>query len=206
MRGLLIFRHDDQRQFAPRHDRADLARERGQHQPRGFLADLKHVHVRVGVIAADGGGALHHRPRHVGVQVQRHHDGQVRAQDFACAPQQVALHVILALGGLRAVHSQQQPFRIRNGRQVRTKFIAQAHKIRAHQTIGGDRPRRTNRRGTLPCFRQDREEPAHLRQPSLVPLQHGGAEHRIEILVMSHHRRKRIAFLHDGRYSNAHLE
>ena len=56
------------------------------------------------MVANDGSRTLDHGACHVGVQIQREHDGNVRTQYFPGAPEHMAFHIVSALGCLRPVH------------------------------------------------------------------------------------------------------
>jgi hypothetical protein len=105
-RGCVDQRAAHDRPVAPHHLRLDLAVQHAQQRAAGAARGVGHVDVRVGAIAGDDRGALDHGVGHLGVEVERHGDRQVR-RDPAQAVQQFALAVVVVLGDHGAMQRQQ---------------------------------------------------------------------------------------------------
>jgi len=129
------------------------------------------------------------------MEIQCENDRNVRTEYLARPPQRVPLDVILALGRLRPMHSQQQALQLTGCRELGRELLHQPLKIRTNEPVGGDRPSGANRSDLFSGLRQSVDEAAHLGQLAPMPLQGGLSEDGREILVACHHRRERIRFL-----------
>ena len=101
-RPLASERREDRR-LAKRRRGPDAA---GDHveEPLGRLdAPLGHVHVRIGLVAVEQVGAADHRLREVGVEVERHRDGDPRPDLLPDGGDEVALAVVHPFGHHRPV-------------------------------------------------------------------------------------------------------
>src|SRR5262249_20660221 len=96
-------------QLAERDGGANLLFQNSRHHRRGLHTALVNVGVRVNVEGDDRVRVLDHCPRDVGVQVDRHHNGQFRSDDLADCQHQIALGVFKFLGGHRPVQVEVDP-------------------------------------------------------------------------------------------------
>ena len=106
------------------------------------------------MVADDGRGALDHGARDVGVQIEREDDGDVRPEDLAGAAEHMALDVVGAFGRLRAVHGQQEAFRLSGRGQMGAEIVHQPLEIRAQEPIRRDGPGGADRSDLLAGLRQ----------------------------------------------------
>ena len=106
-RRRVLERAREHRPDAPHHRRAHVAVERAHERPRRALRRLRHVDVRIGPVAGDDGGVLHHRRRQLRVEVEADGDRQAR-RDGADASQQLAFTVVHVLGHHRAVQGEER--------------------------------------------------------------------------------------------------
>ena len=84
----------------------------------GLDAAVRHVHVRVGLVAVEEIGALDHGLREVAVEVERHRDRDRRADGAAHGRDQVAFAVVQALRHHRAVQVEQHAIEPARGSEV----------------------------------------------------------------------------------------
>ena len=107
-----------------------------EHHAANLLGNLVHVHVRVGLVADQGGAVLDHRGGEVAVEVAGDRDREIGC-DGAHPPQQLAFPVEHMLGRHRTVQVEQgRVAAIRDGvaHQPRHPFVGVlAHRPRGHR-------------------------------------------------------------------------
>ncbi len=116
--------HLDLPAVVERHDRLDLAPELAQDEIEHILGALDHVGVRVFLVADDDVGGAHALQRHVAVRIELDADHAVLADDGACPLDDVALHVVVAVGDHGAVQSEQHAVDRQGGLQLAQDLVA----------------------------------------------------------------------------------
>ena len=154
--GALAQRLRKQVDPAPGDHRIHAPVDRVEHHPADPFRHLVHVHVRVGLVADEGGAVLDHRGGQVAVEVAGDRDGQAGG-DVAHPPQQLALAVERVLGHHRAVEIEKHRVaaaRHRVADQLRHPLVGVlAHRSRGHRLR---RERGDDLRASLPGERHVR--------------------------------------------------
>ena len=98
---------DQRRDRDPGGHRPDPVVEDPEEQPRGAPAGLAHVDVRIGQVAHDRVGVPQHALGQDAMEVERHDDRHVLADDRARRLEQPALGIELVRGHHRPVHAEE---------------------------------------------------------------------------------------------------
>ena len=117
---------DDDRYFGQRHDRSTAAGHRVEQQPRAAFPRGFCVAMRIGLPGDEAVGAFDHGTRHMGMQVEGGHHGNLAADELTHGADDVSLRVVYPFGDGRSVHRQQHAVYWECCPQAAEEFVAQA--------------------------------------------------------------------------------
>ncbi len=136
-------RGGEHRRLAQRRRGADLAAHESSQDRGRLFAALGHIDVRVGVVADQHVGELHHPRRDVGMKVESRDHRHIRTDDLSHGLQDVAVSVVVDLGDHGAMQGEEdaieRAFRPGPPQPVAKQPGQMLDRLRGHQT-GRGRP------------------------------------------------------------------